>query len=214
MERPAAGMTFKTERPLSYTRIVGLALVVALHVGFVYALISGLAMRAVMQLPGELIAQVAVPPPPTPQPPPLVPNLAQPSVPTVVAPLIRIEESQAGAHAITVYVGPPTPAYSEPTSAAPASTPAVAIEKTHTIPPYPLSARRLAEQGTVRLSLTVSPDGSVSDASVIVSSGTSMLDDAAIEWVKRHWRYKPATKNGHVVATTVRANVIFNLTNA
>jgi protein TonB len=216
MERPITGMAFETERHVNFARIVGVALVIALHIGFVYALISGLATRVVMQLPQELIAQVVEVPLPTPQPPPLTPSLAQPSVPTVVAPLIRVEQSQASVHSITAYVGLPTPtsAYTEPSSVAPTWTQAVAIEKTHTIPPYPMSARRLNQQGTVRLSLTVSHDGSVSDASVIVSSGTLALDDAALAWVKSHWRYKPATKDGHAVAAIVHANVIFDLKNA
>lgn len=206
-------MPFKAEGHPTVTRIAGVALVIALHVGFVYALISGLAMRAVMQLPEQLFAQVVIPPP-TAQPPPVTPNLARPTFPTVVAPLIRIEQSEAAVHSITAYVGPPTPAYTEPSPASAASTPAIAIERTHTIPPYPMSARRLAQQGTVRLSLSVGPDGIVSDASVIASSGTTILDDAAVEWVKSHWRYKPATKDGHAVAVTVHANVIFDLKSA
>lgn len=213
MKRPVTGMAFEPERHLTFARIAGFALVIALHIGFVYALITGLAMHVVLQLPQELLAQVVAAPPPTPQPPPLTPNLDQPSLPTVTPPMIRIDQSQASTHSITAYVGLPTPP-TQSISAAPAWTPAVAIEKTHTIPPYPMSARRLNQQGTVRLSLTVSPDGNVSDISVIVSSGTPALDDVALAWVKSHWRYKPATKDGHAVAATVHAIVIFDLKNA
>lgn len=216
MKRPITGMAFEAERHLTIPRIVGFALVIALHVGFVYALITGLTMHVVLQLPQELLAQVVAVPQPTPQPPPLTPSLAQPSLPTVAPPQIRIDQSQTSDHSITAYVGLPTPApaSTQQISGAQAWTPAVAIERTHTIPPYPMSARRLNQQGLVRLSLTVGPDGRVSDASIIVSSGTSALDDVALAWVKSHWRYKPATKDGHVVAATVRAIVVFDLKNA
>jgi periplasmic protein TonB len=216
MERPDTGMAFEAKRHLTIPRIVGFALVIALHVGFVYALVTGLTMHVALQLPQELLAEVVAVPQPTPQPPPLTPSLAQPSLPTVAPPLIRIDQPQASDHSITAYVGLPmsTPGFTQPISGAPASTPAMAIEKTHTIPPYPMSARRLNQQGLVRLNLTVSPDGSVSDASIIVSSGTSALDEVALAWVKSHWRYKPATKDGHVVAATVRAIVVFDLKNA
>ena len=212
MERPLTRLAFVTERRSNAGRIVGLALVIALHVGFVYALISGLAVRAVTQLPQELFAQVVVAPPPIPQPPPLAPSLAQPTLPSVAAPQIRIEAPQGEAHPITVYVGAPKAAAAS--SPAPASTPAVAIEKTHTIPPYPISARRLGQKGIVRLSLTVSPDGSVSDATIMVSSGMTVLDDVARRWVRDHWRYKPAMLDGHAVSTTLHANVVFDLTSA
>jgi protein TonB len=207
-------MTIGAGQRLSSTRIIGVVLVVALHVALVYGLISGLAVRAVKQLPEELFAQVVSAPPPVPQPPPVAPSLVQPSVPTVAPPLIRIEQSQASDRSISVYVGTPTPARAEPTSNAQAWAPPVGIERTHTIPPYPFSARRLAQRGTVRLSLTVSPDGNVSDGSVIASSGSATLDDAALDWVKRHWRYRPAMKEGHAVAATVRADIIFDLRSA
>jgi TonB family protein len=74
-------------------------------------------------------------------------------------------------------------------------------------------ARRLNEQGTVHLSLAVAPDGRVSDATVVDSSGTSTLDEAAVAWVKSHWLYKPATQAGHAVSATVEANVVFDLKN-
>src|SRR5258706_14725324 len=87
MERPSLLIGIESPRPMSRGRIISLAFVGALHVLFVYALVSGLAVRAVLQLPHELIAQVVQPPQPkTEPPPPVTVNLPQPSRPTVEAP--------------------------------------------------------------------------------------------------------------------------------
>ena len=220
MERPNTGINIEPPRPLTSSRILSLAFVGALHVALVYALASGLAVRMAMQLPHELIAQVVQPQPQKSEPPPPVtPNLAQPSLPTVEVPLIRIQQPRATVHPITTYVGPPAPVHvapvvTVPQPAVPAPTAPSAIARTHTIPPYPEVARRLNEHGTVQLSIAVDSDGRVSDATVVGSSGTSALDDAAVSWVKRHWLYKPATQGGHAVSATIEANVVFDLKNA
>jgi protein TonB len=75
-------------------------------------------------------------------------------------------------------------------------------------------ARRLGKEGTVTLSLTVSAAGDVTSATVVGSSGNDDLDQAAIQWVKEHWRYKPAIRNGKPAAGTVEAAVRFTLQNA
>jgi len=217
MERPSTGVSLEHTRPFSRTRIVSLAFVGALHILFVYALVSGLAVRMAMQIPHELMAQVVAPPQPkTEPPPPVVPSLAQPSLPTVQVPLIKITQP-AVAHPITTYIGPPVPVHVAPVVVAPPATPPTppsAILATHTQPPYPPVSQRLGEEGTVQLSIAVGPDGRVSDASVATSSGKSDLDQAALDWVKSHWRYKPATKDGHPVDATVRAAIVFNIKQA
>jgi protein TonB len=218
MERPSTIISLDHARPRS--RIVSLVFVGALHVLFVYALVSGLAVRMAMQLPHELVAQVVQPQQPKSEPPPpAAPDLAQPSLPTVEQPLIKIEQPRAVVHPITTYVGPPVPVHMAPVVSAPqpavaAPTPPSAIARTHTIPPYPEMARRLNQQGAVRLSIAIAPDGRVSDATVVGSSGVAALDEAAVEWVKSHWLYKPATQNGEPVDATVQAMVEFNLKNA
>ena len=98
--------------------------------------------------------------------------------------------------------------------AGPGDTPVHGVMATHTIPPYPPLSIRLEEQGTVMLRLEISTDGSVTNATVEKSSGSSRLDQAAITWVIQNWRYQPATKNGVPVATTTEAAVKFDLRNA
>jgi len=72
-------------------------------------------------------------------------------------------------------------------------------------------SRRLAEQGTLRLRLAITADGGVSDAQIESSSGHPRLDDAAMQWVKAHWRYEPALEGAKRVPTTAQAVVTFKL---
>jgi protein TonB len=198
---------------------LSLTFVGALHVALIYALATGLAARFVTQHAHELTAKIIEPEQPKEQPPPPVEaNLAKPALPSVDVPQIKIEQQQVPQHAITTIVAPPTPPAPAPVVAAPPAppgpTPASGITRTHTIPPYPPTSLRLGEQGTVQLRIDIATDGSVSDASVVESSGSSTLDEAAVAWVKDHWRYKPATEEGHAVSSTVEAAVVFNLKHA
>jgi periplasmic protein TonB len=49
---------------------------------------------------------------------------------------------------------------------------------------YPEAARARGEQGTVRLALTISRDGRVQSARIIGSSGSSALDQAALQMAR------------------------------
>jgi TonB family protein len=57
-------------------------------------------------------------------------------------------------------------------------------------PAYPDLARKMNITGTVKLHVTVSPDGTVKDAKVV--GGHPVLANAALEAVKK-WRFEPAT---------------------
>jgi len=81
----------------------------------------------------------------------------------------------------------------------------IAAADAYTIPDYPPVSRRLAEQGTLRLRLAITADGGVSDAQIESSSGHPRLDDAAMQWVKAHWRYEPALEGAKRVPTTAQA---------
>lgn len=50
---------------------------------------------------------------------------------------------------------------------------------------YPPLARRRGLTGTVRLALSIGGDGSLRAAKIVVSSGSSLLDDAALEMASR-----------------------------
>jgi protein TonB len=57
---------------------------------------------------------------------------------------------------------------------------------------YPQSAIRNEEQGTTAVRLTVGPDGRVSDCSITSSSGSSALDSATCNILRRRARFTPA----------------------
>ena len=61
--------------------------------------------------------------------------------------------------------------------------------------PYPAAARRLNQQGTVKLRLAYDATGAVQDARVVQSSGSPALDKAALAAVPR-FRIRPGTRNG------------------
>jgi protein TonB len=87
----------------------------------------------------------------------------------------------------------------------------VSIAATHTPPPYPPLAVRLTQQGTVDLKLEIGADGRVTNAIIEKSSGSAMLDRAAIEWIIAHWRYQPAMKNGDAIPAVAEAEIRFDL---
>jgi len=196
-----------------------IVLVAALHVALIYAIVSGLATRIVLSAPSILNAEI-LPPKQTAAPPPAMPVLTQPAIATVPAPARLIAPSRAPVASITVVQGPPRPVLPAPAISAAPPVPAIApaaaraIEGTHTIPPYPDLARRLGEQGTVRLRIALDAAGRVSVVTVQRSSGSERLDAAAVAWVQAHWRYHPATQGGKPVAASVLADVVFDLKRA
>ncbi|MGH7739784.1 MAG: energy transducer TonB [bacterium] len=80
-------------------------------------------------------------------------------------------------------------------------------------PPYPEQARRLKEEGLVRLAVEVDAQGNVTSVSVSKSSGFSDLDEAALDTVK-NWEFKPAHLAGIAVSTSVNIPVLFRLKDA
>jgi TonB family protein len=65
-------------------------------------------------------------------------------------------------------------------------------------PLYPGAARRLGEQGEVRLDVHVGADGTVLEVRLRRSSGSTTLDRSAIDTVRR-WRFTPARVDGQAI---------------
>jgi len=78
-------------------------------------------------------------------------------------------------------------------------------------PPYPLAARRLGVEGVVLLDVLVRPDGSPAEVRVRTSSGSSLLDDSAVETVRAHWRFIPARRGNVPVESRVSFPIRFKL---
>lgn len=64
---------------------------------------------------------------------------------------------------------------------------------------YPAISRRLGEQGTVVVRMTVNRDGRVSDVAIAQSSGSDRLDAAAVQAVKERYVFQPATIGGRPI---------------
>lgn len=132
-------------------------------------------------------AKKTTPPAPTPAPPPATP----PSAPTSAAasastpaptPPIHVDPALAGTMKLS---GPP--------------------------PTYPAIAQAARMQGTVLLSVTIAPDGSVRDVSGI--SGPPLLQAAAVTAV-RSWRYRPWLIYGKPVPFDTQVSIGFTIKQA
>lgn len=192
-------------------RFVSVGLVAALHVLVIYALLIGIAVVPNPVVDGPIHFRPLPPSAPTSHPPLPIPSpgpLLHPPRPTPpTAPIITIEQPPGP----TIGGGnnPPTTDGGLPMSGP--TYPARAVAETHTIPPYPMIAIRLGHEGTVRLAISLNEDGNVAAAQVERSSGYQELDAAAVTWVRSHWRYQPAMRDGQPIRATVPAMVTFRL---
>jgi protein TonB len=77
-------------------------------------------------------------------------------------------------------------------------------------PAYPPLSRRVGEQGKVMLRVLVNAKGNADTVELRSSSGSSRLDDAAVESVK-HWRFVPARQGDQPVPAWVLVPITFSL---
>jgi TonB family protein len=68
-------------------------------------------------------------------------------------------------------------------------------------PPYPKLAQDMGQHGSVVLMLTVDEAGVVISAEVKEPSGSSILDRATLEFVKKHWTVSPGARGRLYQAT-------------
>ena len=158
---------------------------------------------------------------PVPVPVPAAPALPAPATPS---PSITAAATSPAVNTITVPpAGPSTPASDvSPTASAPGTRQAVAAASSgasesarrtgprvdaswagNAAPAYPTSARRMGEQGRVKLDVHVGVDGAVIDVQLRESSGSAALDRSATEAVRK-WRFRPAMVDGQPIAEWYR----------
>ena len=108
--------------------------------------------------------------------------------------------------------GPPTASRAAPAAtSAPLVPPRPLVGLAGNAPPrYPPIALRRREQGRVLLRVTVSAVGRVIAIAVQQSSGSDLLDSAAMAAV-RDWRFAPATRGGVPVEGIAEAPINFRL---
>lgn len=126
------------------------------------------------------------------------PEFIEPSLPTVLPPDIPSDmtiDANIGASA----AGSPN-----------VTRPAEAISEAHLFPKVPDAFKGMRPQ-PVRLVLVIAANGQISDAQVQSSCGSAELDAVAVDWVIRHWRYRPAMRNGMAVSENTTAILLFHV---
>lgn len=211
-------------QPLSRNAVIAL-MVVALHVGLIWALQSGLLMRAAeLVVPAEVLSQFVDPPAPKaePVPPaaptPVIQKKTATKVPAQPQPL-AIADPTPSPNAPTGVITPPVqaaPAAVAAVAVAPAAPPAPPVVQLPSSdadylqnprPPYPALSKRLGEQGRVVHSVLIGVDGRAISAKLVQSSGFERLDKAAYDAIMK-WRFAPGKRNG--VPEAMSFNVPFN----
>lgn len=198
-------------------RTVVLAAIIALHIGFFWALKQGL-VRAGLQLVQDYAIMDLPPPPPPPEdldePPPPPPVDVPP--PVVPPPLIDLPAFEGPTTAITVQVKQEAP------RAAPQAPP----RQVQITPPslrvrgdrinaainacYPSASRRLSEEGRVVATITVGADGKAGAVRVAQSSGFERLDGAAACVIQK-LAFNPGKRDGVAVEAQATLPIVFKL---
>jgi protein TonB len=204
-------------------RMAAFALVVIIHVLFVWVLASGLGKKVVEVVLGpvetrlieELPEDENEPPPPPPEfdtPPPYVPppeisiDIPVDSGPSTAISNVTSERPVAAP--------PPVAAAPKPAEREVVRTPPSTQGRGARItqPEYPPAARRAGEEGTVTLKVFVTDGGRAGQVEVAKSSGFPKLDEAAVKEVQRNWRFVPGKEDGKPVSMWHTFAVTFRLT--
>ena len=221
---------------LSRNAVIALAVVV-LHIGFIWALQTGLLIHtAELLVPAEVLAQLIEPPAPKPEPPPPpapvppprtmapVPAVQKKTIPkATVQPQAQPQPAAIADPAPSPNAPPgnlapavPTPPAAEvtaPSAPAPAAPPKVELPSSNADylqnpkPAYPPLSKRLGEQGKVIVRVLIGSDGVPQKAEIRQSSGFERLDQAALNTALK-WRYVPGKRGG--VAEDMWFNVPIN----
>ena len=183
----------------------GLALALLLHVLILWGLWSYRVIPAPQDALTLLVDFIA----PTPQ---AKVEEAVKAPPRKVQPVEKIPPRQLLAEAPATAPGdylapapPPSPPIEMPATPQPQTPLSVTLDSELSVvcserppPVYPLSSRRMGEQGEVLLRVELDAKGAVSAAQIVSGSGFPRLDEAALATI-RNWRCTPASRNGQPV---------------
>ena len=210
--------SFAVNHPFEYaphaTRSLALALTLSLNLVIVlFELLPSTRFPVPVPIPDSLQATLVQPPPPPVLPTlPVVKHLATPSVHIAIAPSIApvaIRVLRAVEPAVPLQATPPI-ASTHATALATDSDASIAYA-TATPPAYPIQALRAGIQGTVLLKVLVDPTGKPVQVIIAHSSGSRLLDDAALRHVLAAWRFHPAIRGGQPIKAWAVVPVRFDL---
>ena len=209
-------MSYALSRPPLLQRSSLLMLVIGLHVIiFLLILAAKTVIPQILEIPlvvdllqvPEAKKEPAAKPLPMAKPVPIKQHKAPP--PKNPTPLIEATHSIAPAPAAPIASPPDTkPA---PPAAEPVSQPRFDADYLNNpAPPYPPLSRRMGEEGKVALRVSVNPQGAADSVEVKTSSGSTRLDEAAVNTVKR-WKFIPAKRGESAIQSWVLVPIIFKL---
>ncbi|KAK44650.1 energy transducer TonB [Caballeronia sp. LZ029] len=166
---------------------------------------------------------VETPPPPKPVPQPVPKPQPKPKVKPKIEPKptpMPVTEAPSQIAAPAPEPTPPAPAQPAPPPAAPAiGKPSMDLAAPKNVarlscniaqPDYPATAKRRGETGTAVIRLTVGLSGKIENITLQKSSGSSRLDDAALEAV-RGSACSPYKENGEAIRATATVPFVFSL---
>lgn len=190
------------DQQMSGNRVVALIIVAIIHVLIGYVLITGLAYKAAKHVI-ERVTTVDIEEPPPPEeevPPPPEPQDTAPPPPVAPPPPISIAPAPPPIRTQPTIPPPAPPALRVPPPAPPAAPSQARGARTKNERSwaariqenYPARALREEIEGTVGVSVSVTPDGRVGSCQVTASSGSPILDDAACKGMERYARFDPA----------------------
>ncbi|MBK9022070.1 MAG: energy transducer TonB [Sulfuritalea sp.] len=196
---------------------LGLGSVVVIHL----LILFGLVRMNLITLPAPLAVLSVSLLPPAPEAVPqaeIVPPKPRPVVrrPTPLPQPVQLAAPAESPSPSPIAVAPaPTPVVAPaPVVAAPVATPTQprfdADYLDNPKPVYPAISRRLNEQGRVMLRVHVAADGNAAEVQLHASSGSSRLDQSALDAVRR-WKFVPAKLGKDPVAAWVLVPIAFTL---
>ena len=214
-------MSYANRTQMSSNRTASIIVVALLHVVLGYALVTGLAYNVIKDAASDLktFDVTEPPPPPEEKPPPEKPNTPPP--PQIVAPPPMVRITTIAPQIQTVSVAPP-PVITPTARPAPPPPPQPvkrdsarakgSLVGLFSSEDYPVSALSANQQGTTAVRLTIGTDGRVAGCDITSSSGSSSLDSATCNILRRRARFSPAMdSDGHPTTDTYSQRITWRV---
>ena len=215
------------DQEMSGSRVVSIVIVALIHIVVGYLLVTGLAISAVQNVIARVTTvDIEEPEPEEEEPPPPPPDETAPPPPVAPPAPINVAVSAPPIQTTTVIEPPrevirevvrqtptPTPTATQTPSQARAARPRNQNRWAGRIQDnYPRREQSRGIEGSVRMSVTVGPDGRVTACSVTGSSGSEGLDSAACEGMQRYAQYDAALDAaGNPTSATMTQTIQYQL---
>jgi periplasmic protein TonB len=212
-------MAYADQQGMSTNRLVSIVIVILLHAFLGYALVTGLAYEAVQNVKAKLnVVDVKEEEPPEEEEPPPEPEkqieppvVSPPPLVKTVTPPPTVQTVQTPPPAITLVpraappapAAPPPPPPPPPVAQRPKPVPKGNPSNWASTNDYPSRALQQEREGVTGFSVTVGPNGRVTNCTISSSSGHPDLDQATCTNVTRRARFDPALdSNGNPTTGT------------